>query len=193
MYAAGEAVEEGCELGEELDLARSGLQAVDRLVDLERLARNLTKPDETAPSDELERLGREAQAQAEAARLAQPRRRSECRRRPRRRGTRPLPSRGAPITPESSGARHSALMPIRVQWPHGGQRQRRFEAGATLEQVRAWVVTAYPADAPTPLPPRPSGSRRRPMPPARPRSSLTRDQPARNRRGGLVTVEQEGS
>ena len=30
-----------------------------------------TKPDETAPSDELERLGREAQAQAEAARLAQ--------------------------------------------------------------------------------------------------------------------------
>ena len=71
MNAAGEAVEEGCELGEELDLARSGLQAVDRLVDLERVARNLTKPDETAPSDELERLAREAQAQAEAARLAQ--------------------------------------------------------------------------------------------------------------------------
>ena len=42
-------------------------------------------------------------------------------------------------------------MPVRVQWPHGGTSQRRFEPGATLEQVRAWVMTAYPADAPTAL------------------------------------------
>ena len=139
---------------------------------MERLARNLTKPDETAPSDELERLGREAQAQAEAARLAQEAFQVQAAAEAARHEATALAGQ-LPNTPESSGARHSALMPIRVQWPHGSQRQRRFEAGATLEQVRAWVVTAYPADAPTPLPPRPSGSRRRPMPPARPRSSLT--------------------
>ena len=43
-------------------------------------------------------------------------------------------------------------MPIRVQRQRSASGNVAFhEAGATLDQVRAWVVTAYPADAPTPL------------------------------------------
>ena len=50
-----------------------------------------------------------------------------------------------PEEPDAGGT------PIRVQWPFGGTLLRRFEPSATLEEVRAWVVTAYPSDAPTPL------------------------------------------
>ena len=87
----------------------------------------------------------------------------------------------APGASESSGARHSALMPATaLSFPSVCSCRTAasgivafYEAGATLEQVRAWVVTAYPADAPMPLPPWPLRSRRRPVAPARPRSSLT--------------------
>ena len=139
VNAADEAVEAGCEFGEELDLARSGLQAADRLVELERLAREAQAQAEAAREAEAVRLAQEAfqaQAVAEAARQKATALAEQLQARL---------SALVPAEPEAGG------MPIRVQWPHGGQLQRRFEAGATLEQVRAWVVTAYPADAPTPL------------------------------------------
>jgi len=139
VNAADEAVEAGCEFGEELDLARSGLQAADRLVELERLAHEAQAQAEAAREAEAVGLAQEAfqaQAAAEAARQEATALAEQLQARL---------SALVPAEPEVGG------MPIRVQWPHGGQLQRRFEAGATLEQVRAWVVTAYPADAPTPL------------------------------------------
>jgi hypothetical protein len=139
VNAADEASSVGCEFGEELELARDGLRAADRLADTERMAREAQAQAEAAREAEAARLAQEAidaQQAAERAREV------------------------AMAAAEALQARFHALVPdepteggapIRVQWPHGSTAQRRFEPSATLAQVRAWVATAYPADAPAPL------------------------------------------
>ena len=139
VNAADDATEAGCAFGEELELARIGLRAADRLADTQRMAREAKAMAEAARDAEAARLAQEAIAAQEAAEGA----RAEA-----VAAAEVLRSRFhslVPEEPDSGGA------PVRVQWPHGGTAQRRFEPCATLEQVRAWVMTAYPADSPTAL------------------------------------------
>ena len=139
VNAADEAVGVGVTFGEELELARQGLRAADRVAEVERMAREAQAQAEAAREAEAARLAQEAidaQAAAEKAR-AEAVAAAEA-----------LQARFhnlVPVEPEAGGA------PVRVQWPHGGAAQRRFEPTATLEQVRAWVMSAYPVDAPSAL------------------------------------------
>ena len=139
VRAADAAAQAGCEFGEELETARHGLRAAEELAARERMAREAQAQAEAAREAEATRLATEAIAAKEAAETA----RVEA-----VRVASELQASFQALVPQEPG---EGGAPIRVQWPHGGGTQRRFEPAATLEQVRAWVVTVYPADAPTSL------------------------------------------
>ena len=133
IAAADEAVAVGCVFGEELALAKRGLEAVERAAHLEQAAREAREQAEAAQE-------REALAAAEAAIRAHNEANAAAA------AAEELRQRFLHLVPPEPAA--GGAVAIRVRTPTGVLLQRRFEPSATLGQVRAWVVTAYPADAP---------------------------------------------
>ena len=137
IAAADAAAAAGCVFGNELRIAREGLDAAEKAAEKIREEEAVAAQARAANAAAFERVKAERAAAAQAVAVA-------------KREARIMRERFLEMVP-SEPAAETTGMEIAVRTPTGAKLQRRFAAGTTVGELRAWVLCSYPAEASTPL------------------------------------------